>query len=63
LRARFSELSDKNNVKVFFPSPVLCGDNAAMLGVPANHYLENGQHADNTVNAVSNWTLDSINPD
>jgi N6-L-threonylcarbamoyladenine synthase len=63
LRNRFGELSNKHNVKVFFPSPVLCGDNAAMLGVPANYYLENGQHADNTVNAVSNWTLDSISVD
>ena len=63
LRTRFGELSAKHKVKVFFPSPVLCGDNAAMLGVPANYYLENGQHADNSVNAVSNWTLDSIKID
>lgn len=63
LRARFAELSSKHNVKVFFPSPVLCGDNAAMLGVPANYYLENGHHVDSTVNAVSSWTLDSINID
>jgi N6-L-threonylcarbamoyladenine synthase len=63
LRTRFDELSVKHGVKVFFPSPILCGDNAAMLGVPANFYLENGWHADNTVNAVSNWTLDSIGAD
>ena len=63
LRTRFGELSVKHKVKVFFPSPALCGDNAAMLGVPANYYLENGVHADSTVNAVSNWTLDSIRID
>ena len=63
LRTRFGELSEKHGVKVFFPSPVLCGDNAAMLGVPANYYLENGCYSDNTVNAVSSWTLDSIGVD
>ena len=63
LRSRFSELSEKHGVKVYFPSPALCGDNAAMLGVPADYYLENGVHADNRVNAVSNWTLDSVGAD
>lgn len=63
LRAQFSELSKKHGVNVFFPSPALCGDNAAMLGVPANFYLEEGHHASDTINAVSNWTLDSIRVD
>jgi N6-L-threonylcarbamoyladenine synthase len=63
LRARFSALSEKHGVKVVFPSPVLCGDNAAMLGVPANYYLENGCCSDNAVNAVSSWTLDSVGMD
>ena len=58
LRSRFGELSAKHGVKVYFPSPALCGDNAAMLGVAANYYLEKGRHADNAVNAVSSWTLD-----
>ena len=61
LRSKFAELSDKHNVKVFFPSPTLCGDNAAMLGVPANYYLEKVHHAVLSVNAVSSWPLDSIN--
>jgi N6-L-threonylcarbamoyladenine synthase len=63
LRTRFSELSKKHGVKVFFPSPGLCGDNAAMLGVPADYYLVNDRHADGTVNAVSNWTLDTVGID
>ncbi len=63
LRTRFAELSPEHGVKVFFPSPSLCGDNAAMLGVPANYYLENGRHADNAVNAVSSWTLDEAGDD
>lgn len=62
LRKRFSELSSKNNLEVYFPSPALCGDNAAMLGVPADFYLENGRHADNKINAVSSWVLDTVKP-
>jgi N6-L-threonylcarbamoyladenine synthase len=60
LRNRFAELSTRHGVKVFFPSPSLCGDNAAMLGVPANYYLENGRHADARVNALSSWSLDEV---
>jgi N6-L-threonylcarbamoyladenine synthase len=60
LRTRFGNLSAEHSVKVYFPSPSLCGDNAAMLGVPANYYLENGHHADTAVNAVSSWTLDMV---
>ena len=60
LRQRFAKVSVEHGVKVCFPSPALCGDNAAMLGVPANYYLENGRHSDNTVNAVSSWKLDLV---
>lgn len=60
LRNRFNTLSSKHGVEVCFPSPALCGDNAAMLGVPADYYLENGWHADDQVNAISSWTLDMV---
>lgn len=62
LRSRFAELSSRQGLKVVFPSPSLCGDNAAMLGVPADFYLENGRHADYKVNAVSSWVLDTVKP-
>ncbi len=63
LRQRFTELSAKHDLEVCFPSPALCGDNAAMLGVPADYYLENGRHADSAVNAVSRWPLDTVGVD
>jgi N6-L-threonylcarbamoyladenine synthase len=59
LRKRFAQYADQHDVKVYFPSPSLCGDNAAMLGVPANHYLENGRYSDSRVNAISSWSLDT----
>ena len=60
LRRRFRELAGKQGASVHFPSPALCGDNAAMLGVPANYYLENGRFADASVNAIASWPLDKI---
>ncbi len=58
LRTRFKELAGGQGFQVYFPSPALCGDNAAMLGVPADYYLENGRQADLSVNAISSWPLD-----
>jgi N6-L-threonylcarbamoyladenine synthase len=63
LRAQFGVLAAKHGAKVYFPSPALCGDNAAMLGVPADYYLEHGRHATNRVNAVSSWMLDMAGAD
>ena len=60
LRQRFHELAGAQGAQIYFQSPSLCGDNAAMLGVPADYYLENGQHADNEVNAISSWPLDMV---
>jgi len=60
LRARFAELAARDGLTVRFPAPALCGDNAAMLGVPADFYLEQGRRADWSVNAVASWTLDAL---
>jgi len=43
-----------------FPSPALCGDNAAMLAVAGDFYLSSGERADSAMNAVSNWSLDQV---
>jgi N6-L-threonylcarbamoyladenine synthase len=58
LRRRFAELGAEHGLQICFPTPALCGDNAAMLGVPADYYLENGRHAGPAVNGLSSWTLD-----
>lgn len=63
LRARFGKLAPEHGVTISFPSPALCGDNAAMLGVPADYYLVRGRHASGSVNAVSSWTLDRAGSD
>jgi len=60
LRKKFTELSAMNNVDVFFPSPLLCADNAAMLAVAGHHYLQQGMSSSLDLNAVSNWPLEQV---
>lgn len=60
LRQRFAEMSSREGVEMFFPSPVLCSDNAAMLGVAADYYLSRGAHDALDLNAVSSWPLEEV---
>lgn len=60
LRQRFARLAGEQRLTIRFPAPALCGDNAAMLGVPADFYLESGFSDDWHVNAVANWPLDQV---
>lgn len=58
LRSRFRAIGDELGVSVHFPSPALCGDNAAMLGVAGDAYLSAGLRATLELNALASWTLD-----
>ena len=58
LRRRFAELAAERRLEVRFPSPALCGDNAAMLGVPADHYLGCGRTAGLDLEPLASWALD-----
>lgn len=58
LRQRFRELAAQRRLDVRFPSPVLCGDNAAMLGVPVDYYLQVGRLAGLAVEPLATWALD-----
>lgn len=63
LRERFQQLAKANGLEVRFPSPPLCGDNAAMLGVPADYYLSHGHLANWSLNARPTWPLDEAGSD
>jgi len=58
LRRRFTELAGQRRLEVRFPSPSLCGDNAAMLGVPADYYLGRGRTAGLDTEPLASWALD-----
>lgn len=60
LRRMMAEMAAEQDRKVFFPSPALCQDNAAMLGVAGNAYLEQGLCDGLDLNARVNWPLDQV---
>jgi N6-L-threonylcarbamoyladenine synthase len=60
LRRRFGDFAAERGLTVRFPAPALCGDNAAMLGVPADFYLTAGAVSQRDVNAVASWPLDDV---
>lgn len=60
LRKRFAELTANSKTSVYFPSPILCADNAAMLAVAADYYLSRGKSSGLDLNAVSSWPLEQV---
>ena len=60
LRKRMKELALKEGIDLSIPSPLLCSDNAAMIAVPGDYYLENGMRSGYELDARASWPLDSV---
>ncbi len=58
LRERVEERAEKENMEFQYPKPVLCTDNAAMIGCAAYYEYQTGITADMTLNAVPNLILE-----
>ena len=57
LREKMRNLANEMNVEFYCPSPVLCTDNAAMIGCAAYYDYLDGKVADLKINAIANLSL------
>jgi len=60
LRRRMKSLAADLDIDLRIPAPSLCGDNAAMLAVPADYYLEHGAASDRTLDVTATWDMDRV---
>ena len=57
LREMLTEQCQKNNLKLYCPAPILCTDNAAMIGCAAYYKYKAGFTSDLTLDAYPNLPL------
>lgn len=57
LRSTLAEACEKHNICCYYPSPIYCTDNAAMIGVAAHYHYIRGEHASWELNAIPQLQL------
>ena len=57
IRAKFLELEKTHNMKIYYPEPILCTDNAAMIACAGYYNYINGKRSDLYLNAIPNLKL------
>lgn len=57
LRRALSVACENRGIRFYHPSPVLCTDNAAMIGAAAYYHLIRGERSGWDLNAVPNLPL------
>jgi N6-L-threonylcarbamoyladenine synthase len=60
LRREMERMAGHQGVELRIPPPLLCADNAAMLAVPGDYYLEHGITGGLGFDALPVWSLDSL---
>ena len=58
LREKMTDEAAKEGIRVLYPSPVLCTDNAVMIACAGYYGYINGERADLMLNAVANLKLE-----
>lgn len=57
LRATLEKACEENNIEIYIPSPILCTDNAAMIGCAAYYKYMAGERGDIDMDAYANLPL------
>lgn len=57
IRGEFDKLAERQNIKIYYPEPILCTDNAAMIAAQGYYDYMAGKRADLHLNAVPNLKL------
>ena len=57
IRQEFAKYAEKEKIELFYPEPILCTDNAAMIASAGYYNYIDGKLSDLTLNAVPNLKL------
>ena len=57
IRSSFDNLAKELNIKVFYPEPILCTDNAAIIAAAGYYNYINNERADLKLNAIPNLKI------
>jgi len=57
IRKEFDNFAEKMNIKIYYPEPILCTDNGAMIAAQGYYNYINGERAELSLNAVPNLKI------